>query len=127
MTFSHVRGRCRLLSEYDVKICTAVFIMVVICIAVGYIAYIMGHKDAMHLASKMLDSEFEKRFGEAKVVVKKDDRIIECNGMAVPLVCKQCMFAHVHVEGEKYTVECFAPDFDMIPVIGLRKSEKQIE
>ena len=64
---------------------------------------------------------FEKRFGEAKVVVKKDDRIIECNGMAVPIVCKQCMFAHVHVEGEKYTVECFAPDFDMIPVIGLRK------
>ena len=114
-----------MLSEYDANICVAVIIavsiMVVVCIAVGYIAYIMGYKDAMQRASQMLDEAFEKKFGEAKVVVKKDDRIIECNGMAVPLVCKQCMFAHVHVEGEKYTVECFAPDFDMIPVIGLRK------
>lgn len=121
MTFSHVRGRYRLLSEYDTKICTAVFIMVVVCIAVGYIAYIMGYKDAMHLASQMLDEAFDKKFSKAKVVVKKDDRIIECNGMAVPIVCGQCMFGHVNVEGEKYTVECFAPDFDMIPVIGLRK------
>ena len=110
-----------MLSEYVAKICTAVFIMVVICIAVGYIAYIMGYKDAMHLASKMLDSEFEKRFGEAKVVVKKDDRIIECNGMAVPLMCKQCYFGHVHEDGREYRVECFAPDIDGVPVIGLRK------
>ena len=116
-----------MLSEYDAKICTAVFIMVVVCIAVGYIAYIMGYKDAMNRASQMLDEAFEKKFGEAKVVVKKDDRIIECNGMAVPLVCKQCMFGHVHVDDREYRVECFAPDIDGVPVIGLRKSEKQIE
>lgn len=110
-----------MLSEYDAEICMAVFIMVVVCIAVGYIAYIMGYKDAMHRASQMLDEAFEKRFGEAKVVVKRDDRIIECNGMVVPLVCKQCMLGHVRVDDREYRVECFAPDFDMIPVIGLRK------
>ena len=110
-----------MLSVGDEKILIAVFIMVIICIAVGYIAYIMGYKDAMNRASQMLDEEFDKKFSKAKVVVKKDDRIIECNGMAIPLVCKQCMFGHVHVEGKEYRVECFAPDFDMIPVIGLMK------
>ena len=116
-----------MLSEYDAKICTAVFIMVIICIAVGYAAYIMGYKDAMQLASQMLDEAFDKKFSEAKVVVKRDDRIIECNGMAVPLMCKQCYFGHVHEDGREYRVECFAPDIDGVPVIGLRKSEKQIE
>lgn len=119
--FSRRKEREKLLSVGDEKILIAVFIMVIICIAVGHVSYVFGYRDAMHKASEMLDSEFEKKFRYAKVVVKKDDRIIECNGMAVPLVCKQCTFGHVHVEGEKYTVECFAPDFDMIPVIGLRK------
>lgn len=110
-----------MLSVGDEKILTAVFIMVIICIAVGYIAYIMRYKDAMNRASQMLDEAFDKKFSKAKVVVKKDDRIIECNGMASPLMCEHCMFGHVHVDGTEYGIECFAPNFDMIPVIGLRK------
>lgn len=110
-----------MLSVGDEKILIAVFIMVIICIAVVHVSYAFGYRDAMHKASEMLDSEFEKRFGEAKVVVKKDDRVIECNGMAVPLVCKQCMLGHVHVDDREYRVECFAPDIDGVPVIGLRK------
>ena len=54
-----------MLSEYYANICVAVIIavsiMVVVCIAVGFIAYIMGYKDAMNRASQTLDEAFDKK------------------------------------------------------------------
>lgn len=86
-------------------------------IVVSIVSYGFGYHDAMKKAENMLDSAFEKKFKNAGIVVKKDDRIIECNGMMIPMQCKKCRFGRVN----KDNVECFAPDYDAIPVIGLTR------
>lgn len=86
-------------------------------IVVAIVCYGFGYHDAMKKSGDMLDSAFEKKFADAGVVVKKDDRIIECNGMMIPMQCKKCRFGRVN-EGD---VECFVPDYDGVPVIGLKR------
>lgn len=94
----------------------SVFIAIVITM-VCYGFYALGYDDAMKKAEDMIDSAFEKKFKNAGIVVKQDDRIIECNGMMIPMQCEKCRFGKVN-GGE---VECFAPDYDGIPVIGLTR------
>lgn len=95
-----------------------IFIVLAIVVTAGFYGfYFIGYHDAMKKAGDMLDSAFENKFKNAGVVVKKDDRIIECNGMPIPMQCKKCRFGRV----EKDSVECFAPDYDNIPTIGLKR------
>ena len=82
--------------------------------------YWIGYVRAMNRASEMLDSAFEEKFKDACIVVKKDDRIIECNGMMIPMQCEKCIFGRVN----KDEVECFAPDYDGVPTIGLVRRTK---
>lgn len=89
--------------------------IVVTIICYGF--YVSGYHDAMKTAEDMLDQEFEKKFKDAGIVVKKDDRIIECNGMMIPMQCKECRFGRVN-GGD---VECFSPDYDGVPTMGLRR------
>jgi hypothetical protein len=74
----------------------------------------------MKKAEDMLDQEFEKKFKDAGIVVKKDDRIIECNGMISDINCQKCVFGRQPVWN---VIECFAPDFDGVPVFGVTKDE----
>lgn len=90
-----------------------VFIGIIVCC--GF--YMYGYHDAMKKAGDMLDSAFEKKFKNAGIVVKQDDRIIECNGMMKPMQCKKCRFGRVN-EGD---VECFVPDYDGVPTMGLKR------
>lgn len=92
-------------------------IMFVFAIVVAIVCYYFGYHDAMKKAEDMLDSAFEEKFKNAGVVVKKDDRIIECNGMMIPMQCKKCMFGRV----DKDVIECFVPDYDNVPVFGIIK------
>lgn len=92
-------------------------IMFVTVFVVAIVCYSFGYHDAMKKAGDMLDSAFGEKFQNAGIVVKKDDRIIDCNGMMIPMQCKECRFGRVN-EGD---VECFAPDYDGVPVIGLRR------
>ena len=92
-------------------------IMFEIAIAVAIACYYFGYHDAMKKAGDMLDSAFEKKFENAGIVVKQDDRIIECNGMMIPMQCEKCIFGRVN-EGD---VECFVPDYDGVPTIGLKR------
>lgn len=94
-------------------------IMFVFAIVVAIVCYYFGYHDAMKKAEDMLDSAFEEKFKNAGIVVKKDDRIIECNGMMIPMQCKKCRFGRVN-EGD---VECFASDYDGVPVFGVTKDE----
>ena len=73
----------------------------------------------MNRASEMLDSAFEEKFKDEGIVVKKDDRIIECNGI-ISDNCKKCIFGRQPVRD---VIECFAPDFDGVPVFGVTKNE----
>lgn len=85
---------------------------------VGFcIFYCIGYHDAMKKAEDMLDSAFEKKFENAGIVVKRDDRIIECGGMMIPMQCKECRFGRV----KKDSVECFVPDYDGVPTMGLKR------
>ena len=86
-------------------------------ISFSYVFYNLGFSEGMRKAGEMLDQKIEEKFGNAGVVVKKDDRIIECNGMMIPMQCKECRFGRV----KKDSVECFAPDYDGIPTIGLKR------
>lgn len=95
-----------------------IFIVLAIVGAVGsYAFYCIGYNDATKRAIDMLDSEFENKFKNAGIVVKQDDRIIECNGMMIPMQCEKCRFGTV----KKGNVECFVPDYDGIPTIGLKR------
>lgn len=94
-----------------------VLIMFTFTIVVGIVCYSFGYHDAMKKAEDMLDSAFEKKFENAGVVVKQDDRIIECNGMIIPMQCEKCRFGRV----KKDNVECFVPDYDGTPTIGLKR------
>lgn len=91
--------------------------IVVTIICYGF--YVCGYHDAMKTAEDMLDQEFEKKFKDAGIVVKKDNRIIECNGM-ISDNCKKCIFGRQPVYN---VIECFAPDFDGVPVFGVTKDE----
>lgn len=91
--------------------------IVVTIICCGF--YMSGYHDAMKKAEDMLDQEFEKKFKDAGIVVKKDDRIIECNGM-ISDNCKKCIFGRQPVYN---VIECFAPDFDGVSVFGVTKDE----
>lgn len=93
-----------------------VFTAIVITI-LCYGFYAIGYYDAMKKAEGMLNSAFEKKFKNAGIVVKQDDRIIECGGMMIPMRCKECRFGRVN-EGD---VECFVPDYDGVPTIGLKR------
>ena len=86
-------------------------------ISFSYVFYNLGFSEGMRKAGEMLDQKIEEKFRNAGVVVKKDDRIIECNGMMIPMQCKECRFGRV----KKDSVECFAPDYDGIPTIGLKR------
>lgn len=77
----------------------------------------LGYGKAMNDAADRLDQEFEKKFKNAGIVVKKDDRIIECNGM-ISDNCKKCIFGRQPVWN---VIECFAPDFDGVPVFVVTK------
>ena len=93
-------------------------LFIIICMFVSSrIAFYVGYAQAMKRAEEMLDSAFEKKFKDAGVVMKKDDRIIECNGIMTPLVCRNCRFGRVSGQ----TVECFAPDFDGDEIVGIVK------
>ena len=94
-----------------------IIIFIILAVLSCTVSYYCGYKKALDKASDMLDSAFEKKFKDAGVVVKKDDRIIECNGMMIPLQCEKCRFGVVKED----EMACFAPDYDLIPVIGLRK------
>ena len=95
-------------------------ILVIAIIALScFVSFLLGYWKAIDYATDMLDQEFEKKFKDAGIVVKKDDRIIECNGMMIPMQCKKCRFGRVN-EGD---VECFASDYDGVPVFGVTKDE----
>lgn len=81
--------------------------------------YWIGYRNAMKRAADRLDQEFEKKFKDACIVVKKDNRIIECNGM-ISDNCQKCIFGRQPVWN---VIECFAPDFDGVPVFGVTKNE----
>lgn len=93
-------------------------ILVIAIIAVScFVSFWLRYWKAIDYATDMLDREFEKKFKDAGIVVKKDDRIIECNGM-ISDNCKKCIFGRQPVWN---VIECFAPDFDGIPVFGVTK------
>ena len=94
-----------------------IIVLVIVNVAGFYAFYFIGYHDATKRAIDMLDSEFKNRFKNAGVVVKKDDRIIECNGMMIPMQCKECRFGRVKED----SVECFVPDYDGVPVLGVTK------
>lgn len=96
---------------------TGTLIMFVFTIVVAIVCYSFGYHDAMKKAEDMLDSAFEKKFENAGIVVKRDDRIIECGGMMIPMRCKECRFGRV----KKDSVECFVPDYDGVPTMGLKR------
>ena len=97
---------------------TSIILAIVIC-GCFYGFYLIGYISGMNKASKMLDTAFEEKFKDAGIVVKKDDRIIECNGM-ISDNCKKCIFGRQPVYN---VIECFAPDFDGVPVFGVKKDE----
>lgn len=86
-------------------------------ISFSYVFYNLGFSEGMRKAGEMFDQKIEEKFRNAGVVVKKDDRIIECNGMMIPMQCKECRFGRVN-GGD---VECFSPDYDGVPTMGLRR------
>ena len=96
---------------------TLILFVTATVIVVGIVCYGFGYHDAMKKAEDMLDSAFEKKFKNAGVVVKQDDRIIECNGI-ISDNCQKCIFGRQPVYN---VIECFAPDFDGIPIIGLKR------
>lgn len=96
-----------------------IIIFIILAVLSCTVSYYCGYKKAFDKASDMLDSAFEKKFKDAGVVVKKDDRIIECNGM-VSDNCKKCIFGRQPVYN---VIECFAPDFDGVSVFGVTKDE----
>lgn len=99
---------------------TGTLIMFVTAIVVAIVCYSFGYHDAVKKAGDMLDSAFGEKFKNAGIVVKKDDRIIECNGMMIPMQCEKCIFGKVNGSD----VECFAPDYDGVPTIGLVRRTK---
>lgn len=90
-----------------------IFIITTIVIAISCFGFACGYNDGMKKAENIPDSAIKNTVA----VVKRDDRIIECNGMMIPMQCKECRFGRV----KKDSVECFAPDYDGYPVIGLRR------
>lgn len=99
----------------------SIIFSIVVC-GCCYGFYWIGYARAMNRASEMLDSAFEEKFKDAGIVVKKDDRIIECNGM-ISDNCKKCIFGRQPVYN---VIECFAPDFDGVSVFGVTKNENLI-
>lgn len=95
---------------------TSIILAIVVC-GCCYGFYWLGYISGMNKASKMLDAAFEEKFKDAGIVVKKDDRIIECNGMMIPMQCKKCRFGRVNGDD----IACLAPDYDGVPVIGLTR------
>lgn len=98
-----------------------IIIFIILAVLSCTVSYYCGYKNAFDKALDMLDSAFEKKFKDAGVVVKKDDRIIECNGM-VSDNCKKCIFGRQPVYN---VIECFAPDFDGVQTIGLKRLDGQ--
>lgn len=95
-------------------------ILVIAIIALScFVSFWLGYWKAIDYATDRLDQEFEKKFKDAGIVVKKDDRIIECNGM-ISDNCKKCIFGRQPVYN---VIECFAPDFDGVSVFGVTKNE----
>ena len=94
---------------------------VIAIISFSYVFYNLGFSEGMRKAVEMLDQKIEEKFRNAGVVVK-DDRIIECNGM-ISDNCKKCIFGRQPVWN---VIECFAPDFDGVPVFGVTKDENLI-
>lgn len=99
-----------------------IIIFIILAVLSCTVSYYCGYKNAFDKALDMLDSAFEKKFKDAGIVVKKDDRIIECNGM-ISDNCKKCVFGRQPVWN---VIECFAPDFDGVPVFGVTKDENLI-
>lgn len=94
-----------------------VFTTIVVTTVCYSFGYRVGYHDAMKEAKDHIDSEFEKKFENAGIVVKQDDRIIECGGMMIPMRCKECRFGRVKED----SVECFVPDYDGVPTMGLKR------
>lgn len=93
-------------------IITAVIITAIVTI-ISYLSFICGYNYAMKNAENIPDHAIKN----AVAIMKHDDRIIECNGMMIPLQCKECRFGRVN----ESDVECFAPDYDGVPTIGLKR------
>lgn len=89
---------------------------VIAVISFSYVFYNLGFSEGMRKAGEILDQKIEEKFRGAGVVVKSDDRIIECFGF-ITESCFNCRFGRVQDDG----ITCFAPDYDEIPVIGLRR------
>lgn len=96
-----------------------IIIFIILAVLSCTVSYYCGYKNAFDKASDMLDSAFEKKFKDTGVVVKKDDRIIECNGMLIPLQCKKCCFGVVKED----EITCYAPDRDGVPIFGIKKEK----
>lgn len=95
------------------KITAFIIIIITIVIVISYLSFVCGYNDAMKKVGNVSAPAIKNAVG----VVKQDDRIIECNGMMIPMQCKECRFGRV----KKDSVECFAPDYDGIPTIGLKR------
>ncbi len=53
-----------------------------------------------------------------------DFNVIKCNGM-MGMWCKKCVYCPKYevINEDEYTIECFAPDIDGLPVVGKMKEE----
>ena len=89
-----------------------IFIITAIVIAISCFGFACGYNDGMEKAENISDSAIKNTVA----FVKRDDRIIECNGMMIPLQCEKCRFGRV----KKDSVECFVPDYDGVPTVGLK-------
>ena len=49
-------------------------------------------------------------------------KVIHCNGMPIPMICKKCQYGKVTEEPLEIT--CSAPDIDGVPVVGIEKSPR---
>ena len=91
-----------------------IFIITAILITIlCYGFYWIGYRAAIKNAENIPDHAIKN----AVAIVKHDDRIIECNGMMIPMQCEKCRFGRVNGNN----VECFVPDYDGVPTMGLKR------
>lgn len=93
---------------------------------VGFIGFVVGYytayKIAIKEAGKIVKNQMDEWMKEKQVVVKKDERIIECNGMQLRNLCKDCVFG---IKDDGGNMACFAPDYDGVGVFGVKKPAKR--
>ena len=93
-------------------------VVIIVVLALVFASYCLGYKMAMDKATEMFDDAFDKKFRDAGIVVRQDDRIIECNGV-VSKNCTDCIFGR---QLARNAIQCLAVDFDG-GTVGLRKGQ----